>query len=120
MAPLTKQAMALDESALQDRRLMQAPRRSPEPGTEDGDTFEVLLPLIDVYESRHYPIEAPDPVGVIKFRMEQGGLTVKDLVPRIGQTNRVYEMLSHKRELTLPMIRNLHRNLGIPLRSLVG
>lgn len=92
----------------------------PEPGTEDGDTFEVLLTLIDVYESRHYPMEAPDPVEAIKFRMEQGGLTVKDLVPSIGQTNRVYEILSRKRELTLPMIRNLHRNLGIPVESLIG
>lgn len=56
----------------------------------------------------------------IKFRMEQGGLTVKDLVASIGRSNRVYEVLTGKRELTLPMIRRLHKNLGIPVESLVG
>lgn len=92
----------------------------PEPGTEDGDRFEILLTLVEAYESKHYPMESPDPIEAIKFRMEQGGLTVKDLVPSIGQPNRVYEILNGKRDLTLPMIRNLHRNLGIPVESLVG
>lgn len=94
--------------------------REPTPGTEDGDKFEILITLIESYEAKQYPIEAPDPIEAIKFRMEQSGLTVKDLVPSIGQTNRVYEVLSGKRELTLAMIRNLHRNLGIPVESLVG
>lgn len=92
----------------------------PEPGTEEGDRFDVLITLIEVYEAAHYPTEAPDPVEAIKFRMEQGGLTVKDLVPSIGQPNRVYEVLNRKRDLTLPMIRKLHKNLGIPLESLIG
>ena len=92
----------------------------PVPGSEDGDRFEILVTLVDAWEARHYPIGAPDPVEAIRFRMEQGGLTVKDLVPSIGQPNRVYEVLNRKRGLTLDMIRNLHRNLGIPLRSLVG
>lgn len=92
----------------------------PHPGTEDGDKFEILITLIESYEAKHYPIEAPDPIEAIKFRMEQSGLTVKDLVPSIGQPNRVYEVLNRKRELTLPMIRKLHRNLGIPVESLVG
>ena len=71
-------------------------------------------------EPEHFPIAAPDPIEAIRFRMEQGGLTVKDLVPSIGQPNRVYEVLNRKRGLTLEMIRNLHRNLGIPAESLIG
>jgi len=72
------------------------------------------------YEGKHFPIEAPDPVEAIRFRMEQGGLTVKDLVPSIGRPNRVYEVLNRKRGLTIEMIRSLHRNLGIPAESLIG
>lgn len=92
----------------------------PAPGTEEGDRFEILATLVEAYEAKHFPIEAPDPIEAIRFRMEQGGLTVKDLVPSIGQPNRVYEVLSRKRGLTLEMIRNLHRNLGIPAESLIG
>ncbi|TLY52571.1 MAG: transcriptional regulator [Gammaproteobacteria bacterium] len=92
----------------------------PEPGTEDGDRFEILATLVEAYEAKHFPIEAPDPVEAIRFRMEQGGLTVKDLVPSIGQPNRVYEILNRKRDLTIDMIRKLHRNLGIPAESLIG
>ena len=92
----------------------------PQPGSEDGDRFEILATLVEAYESKHFPIEAPDPIEAIRFRMEQGGLTVKDLVPSIGQPNRVYEVLNRKRGLTLEMIRNLHRNLGIPAASLIG
>lgn len=61
----------------------------------------------------------PDPVEAIKFRMEQGGLTAKDLEPMIGRRNRVYEVLNRKRPLTLPMIRKLHQQLGIPAESLI-
>lgn len=92
----------------------------PAQGTEEGDRFEILATLVEAYEAKHFPIEAPDPIEAIRFRMEQGGLTVKDLVPSIGQPNRVYEVLSRKRGLTLEMIRNLHRNLGIPAESLIG
>ena len=92
----------------------------PEPGSEDGDRFEILATLVEAYEAKHFPIDAPDPIEAIRFRMEQGGLTVKDLVPSIGQPNRVYEVLNRKRGLTLEMIRNLHRNLGIPAESLIG
>lgn len=94
--------------------------REPEPGSREGDRFEILATLVEAYEARHFPIEAPDPIEAIRFRMEQGGLTVKDLVPSIGQPNRVYEVLNRKRGLTLDMIRNLHRNLGIPAESLIG
>lgn len=92
----------------------------PEPGSEAGDFLDVMILLIEKYEQEHYPIEAPDPVEAIKFRMEQMGLTAKDLVPAIGRPNRVYEVLNHKRALTLPMIRNLHKMFNIPLASLVG
>ena len=92
----------------------------PEPGSADGDRFEILTTLVEAYEAKHFPIDAPDPIEAIRFRMEQGGLSVKDLVPSIGQPNRVYEVLNRKRGLTLEMIRNLHRNLGIPAESLIG
>ena len=92
----------------------------PMPGTKEGDRFEILATLVEVYEARHFHIEAPDPVEAIRFRMEQGGLTIKDLVPSIGRPNRVYEVLNGKRSLTIDMIRSLHRNLGIPAESLIG
>ena len=92
----------------------------PVPGSEDGDRFEILVTLVEAWEARHYPIGAPDPVEAIRFRMEQGGLTVKDLVPSIGQPNRVYEVLNRKRGLTPEMVRKLHRNLGIPAESVIG
>lgn len=91
----------------------------PEPGTPEGDRFEVLLTLVEVYEAKHFPIDLPDPVEAIKFRMEQAGLTPKDLMPAIGRLNRVYEILNRKRPLTLTMIWKLHEKLGIPAESLI-
>jgi HTH-type transcriptional regulator/antitoxin HigA len=81
--------------------------------------FEVLLTLVESYENKHFPIDLPDPVEAIKFRMEQSGLTPKDLVPMIGRLNRVYEVLNRKRSLTLAMIWKLHNGLGIPAESLI-
>lgn len=92
----------------------------PAVGTPDGDHFELLLLLIEAYEQKQYPISAPDPIEAIKFRMEQSGLTPKDLEPMIGRLNRVYEVLNRTRPLTLPMIRRLHSGLGIPAESLIG
>ena len=91
----------------------------PEPGTLDGDRFEVLLTLVEAYEAKHFPVDLPDPVEAIRFRMEQGGLSPKDLVPAIGRLNRVYEVLAYKRPLTLNMIRRLHEKFGIPAESLI-
>lgn len=91
----------------------------PEPGTLQGERFDVLLTLVEAYETRHYPVELPDPVEAIKFRMDQAGLTPKDLVPAIGRLNRVYEILTRKRPLTLRMIRRLHEQFGIPAESLI-
>lgn len=91
----------------------------PTPGTSAGDRFEVLLTLVEAYEKKHFPIDLPDPVEAIKFRMEQSDLTAKDLVPMIGRLNRVYEVLNRKRSLTLAMIWKLHNVLGIPAESLI-
>ncbi|HLR77952.1 MAG TPA: transcriptional regulator [Burkholderiaceae bacterium] len=102
------------------RQLSAAFDNEPEPGTPEGDHFEILLLLVQAYETEHESIAPPDPVEAIKFRMDQQGLTVRDLVPSIGRTNRVYEVLSGKRSLTLNMIRKLHQNLGIPAESLIG
>jgi len=88
-------------------------------GTPDGERLDVLATLVEAYERRHFPMDLPDPVEAIKFRMEQCGLGPKDLVPMIGQLNRVYEILSRKRPLTLPMIRALHQQLGIPSELLI-
>jgi HTH-type transcriptional regulator/antitoxin HigA len=73
----------------------------PQAGSDAADQFEVLLLLIEHYEASHYPIAPPDPVEAIRFRMEQAGLTPKDLEPMIGRLNRVYEVLTRKRPLTL-------------------
>jgi HTH-type transcriptional regulator/antitoxin HigA len=91
----------------------------PTPGTKKGDRFEILLMLIESYESKFHKIHAPDPIEAIKFRMEQANLKPKDLTPMIGELNRVYEVLNKKRRLTLPMIRRLHIALGIPAESLI-
>jgi HTH-type transcriptional regulator / antitoxin HigA len=91
----------------------------PEPGTPEGDRFEILLTLAEAYEAKHFPVDLPDPVEAIKFRMEQAGLTPKDLQPMIGRLNRVYEILNRKRPLTLAMIWRLHEGLGIPAESLI-
>lgn len=92
----------------------------PDAGSPDGDRLDILATLVQAYEAKHYPIDSPDPIEAIKFRMEQGGLSVKDLVPLIGNSNRVYEVLGRKRALTLPMIRRLHKQLGIPAEVLIA
>ena len=79
----------------------------------------MLATLVEAYERKHYPLDLPDPVEAIKFAMERQGLGVQDLEPMIGRRNRVYEVLSGKRPLTLAMIRNLHEKLGIPAESLI-
>ncbi len=88
-------------------------------GTPDGDRLDVLVTLVEAWEKKHYPMELPDPIEAIKFRMDQAGLGPRDLVPMIGQLNRVYEVLARKRPLTLQMIRRLHRDLDIPAESLI-
>ena len=88
-------------------------------GTPEGDRLDVLVTLVEAWEAKHYPIDLPDPVAAIKYHMEQQGLAPKDLVPYIGNRNRVYEVLNRKRPLTLKMVWRLHRGLGIPAESLI-
>jgi HTH-type transcriptional regulator/antitoxin HigA len=88
-------------------------------GTAEGDLLDVLLILVENYESRHHPIDPPDPIEAIKFRMEQMNLSRKDIEALIGSRGRVSEILNHRRPLSLPMIRRLHNTLHIPLESLV-
>ena len=91
----------------------------PKRGSPEGNRFEVLLTLVEAYETKNFPIDLPDPIEAIKFRMDQSGLTPKDLQPMIGRMNRVYEVLNRKRPLTLQMIWKLHQGLGIPAESLI-
>jgi len=89
------------------------------PCTPDGDRLDVLLILVESYEAKNHPIDPPDPVEAIKFRMEQMNLTRKDLEPLIGPRGRVAEVINRRRPLSLAMIRSLHEKLHIPLESLI-
>ena len=89
------------------------------PGTPERDRLEVLSMLVDQYERKTYPIEAPDPIEAIKFRLEQQGLTRKALVPILGTTGRISEIMSGARSLSLEMVYRLHNELGIPYESLI-
>ena len=88
-------------------------------GTPEGDRLDVLVTLVEAWEAKHYPMDLPDPVAAIQYHMEQQGLAPKDLVPYIGNRNRVYEVLNRKRPLTLKMVWRLHSGLGIPAESLI-
>jgi HTH-type transcriptional regulator / antitoxin HigA len=90
-----------------------------QPGQPGYDERDVLAVLIERYEEEHFPIDMPDPIAAIKFRMEQSGLSQKDLVPYLGSRSRVSEVLSGKRELTLAMIRSLNKHVGIPADVLI-
>ena len=103
------------EAALREiESLMAAAADSPK-----GDRLDVLATLVEAYEAKHHAIDAPDPIDAIKFRMEQAGLSRRDLEPMIGGRGRVSEVLSGRRGLTLPMIRRLHAALGIPAEVLI-
>jgi len=91
-----------------------------EAGTPEADEMEVLVTLIEVYENKHYSIQAADPIEAIKFRMDQQGLTPRDLEQYIGTSGRVSEVLNGKRRLSLAMIRRLHDGLRIPYESLLA
>jgi len=91
-----------------------------EPGTEEGDELDVLATLVEAYERVNFPIEPPDPVEAILFRMEQMGIDRKALEPFLGGRNRVSEVLNRKRNLSMSQVRKLHDGLNIPLENLVG
>jgi len=88
-------------------------------GTPDGDRLDLLATLIDAYEARTFPMDPPDPIEAIQFRMEQLGLTRKDLEPLIGTRARVAEVMNRKRSLSIDMIRRLHEQLGISAEVLI-
>jgi HTH-type transcriptional regulator/antitoxin HigA len=96
-------------------KLMDAP-----PGSPEEAELEVWGTLVEVYENEKYPIPLPDPIEAIKFRMEQAGLSRKDLIPYLGSLSKVSEVLSGKRPLSLPMMRRLHEGLGVPAAVLLG
>lgn len=103
------------EAALAEiERLWDAPHGSPE-----ADRLDVLSTLVDAYEAQRWPIDPPDPIETIKFRMEQQGLQPKDLVSIIGHRSHVYEVLNGKRALSMAMVFRLHKQLGIPAESLL-
>jgi HTH-type transcriptional regulator/antitoxin HigA len=91
----------------------------PAAGTPEGDRLELFAMLIENYEKQRYPFARPDPLDAIRFRMEERGLRQKDLAPMLGGANRVSEVLSGKRSLTLAMVRAIHRVLDIPAELLV-
>jgi HTH-type transcriptional regulator/antitoxin HigA len=88
-------------------------------GTEEGDELELIGMLIDQYENEHFPIDLPDPIEAIKFRMDQMGYNQNDLAKIIGFKSRASEILSRKRKLSLEMIRQLHHELNIPTDVLI-
>lgn len=87
--------------------------------TKEGDEADILSILIEKYEDENYPVEAPDPIEAIKFRMEQMGMSKKDLAQVLGYNSRVSEIFTRKRKLTVKMIRNLHDKMNIPYESLL-
>ena len=91
----------------------------PKRGTPEADQLEVLGTLVVAYEAQHYAVDLPDPIEAIKFRMEQKGLSAKDLTPMIGGLNRVYEVLNRKRPLSISMVRRLNVSLGISAECLI-
>ncbi|MDD5158701.1 MAG: DNA-binding protein [Sulfuricurvum sp.] len=88
--------------------------------TPEGDELDILTTLVENYEAKHFPIPQCDPIEAIRFRMEQMGLEAKDLTPIIGSRSKVSEVLNHKRQLSISMIRNLHARLNLPYESLIG
>ena len=90
-----------------------------EPNTPANDELDILTTLVEAFEEKHFPIEQADPIEAIKFRMEQQGLSNKDLMPYLGHRGRVTEVLARKRGLSMTMVRRLHEGLDIPLESLV-
>lgn len=89
-------------------------------GSPEGDELEILALLIEKYEDEHHPMPPSDPIEAIKFRMEQQGLTPRDLEPFLGSSGRVSEVLNRKRKLSLTMIKRLHEGLKIPYESLLA
>jgi len=93
--------------------------REPKPGTREADRFDLLALVLEDYENKHWPIEPPDPIDAIRYRMEIGGYTQADLGRLIGSRQRASDILSRKRRLTMKMAWKLHRDWGIPAEALI-
>jgi HTH-type transcriptional regulator / antitoxin HigA len=100
-------------------RIADLTESDPGEGTSEADELELLALLVDRYEEERFPIDPPDPIEAIRFRMDQMGLRNKDLVPHIGSASKVSEVLNRKRDLSLNMIRKLSKGLGIPAEVLI-
>jgi HTH-type transcriptional regulator/antitoxin HigA len=109
-----KDELDYDAALAEIDRLMDAA-----PGTPEGDRLEVLTTLVEAYEARHHPIEAPDAIATLEYFMEQRGITAADLVPLLGSRSRVSEILARKRPLTLAMAWRLHHDLGLPAEVVI-
>jgi HTH-type transcriptional regulator/antitoxin HigA len=109
-----------NEHALAMEQLLRLMDLNPESGSKEADELELLALVIEKYEDKIFPIENPDPIEAIKFRMEQEGLTPRDLIPYIGSLPKVSEVLNRKRNLSLNMIRGLSKRLGISADVLVA
>jgi HTH-type transcriptional regulator/antitoxin HigA len=106
------------EAALRElERLMDI---SPQPGSSKFAQMELLALVVHDYETRQFPIMPPDPIDAIRFRMEQQGITRRDLVKTLGSRARVSEVLNRRRGLSVSMVRNLHRDLDIPVEVLIA
>jgi HTH-type transcriptional regulator/antitoxin HigA len=88
-------------------------------GTQEFDTLQILSILVYDYERKHHPVDPPDPVEAIKFRMEQQGLTTSDLEHILGARSKISEVLNRKRDLSITMVRQAHKILGIPAEILI-
>ncbi len=113
--PVIRTDADLDLALVRLREIWYVEDDSPE-----ADEFEVLGALIQVYEREHYPMAPSEPIEALRFHMDRLGLKQADLVPCLGASSRVSEILARKRSLTVEMIRKLHQGLGIPVESLIG
>lgn len=116
-AKLIKTKKEYNEALARVEKLMLVDLRK---GTAEADEFELLSFLVHTYEEEHYPIPPPDPIEAIKFRMDQMGLKPAALHRMLGSRQRVSDIMSGRRKLTLPMIRRLNKELKIPAETLIG
>lgn len=116
---ILKTEQAYNEACQRIYALINGSEKAIEPDSPEGEEMELLSLLVEKYEREHYPVQAPDPIEAIKFRMEQMNLKQADVAPLFGGKTRVSEVLHGKRPLTLKMITLLNRYLGIPLESLI-
>lgn len=119
-AKILKSEQEYNEACERIYTLINGAENAIEPDSPEGEEMELLSFLVEKYEQEHYPVEAPDPIEAIKFRMDQMNLKQADVAPLFGGKTRVSEVLHGKRALTLKMITLLNRYLGIPLESLVA